>query len=120
MTDSKYTDSDIVALYDAQIAAHPTIERKGAKNPYTSVNGHMFSATNRDGEIGIRLSKEEQAAFLEKFDAKLFISYGATMRGYVTVPVSLLKSDEFQDYLNLSFKYVTSLVPKPTTRKKKK
>lgn len=118
----KYTASDpskTVELYDRQLTAHPTIERKGAKNPYTSVNGHMFSATNRDGEIGIRLSKEEQAAFLEKFDAKLFISYGATMRGYVTVPVSLLKSDEFQEYLDNSYAYVSSLPPKATKKPKK-
>ena len=119
MADDKYTDPNIVELYDAQIAAHPTIERKGAKNPYTSVNGHMFSATNKDREVGIRLSKEDQAAFLEKFDAKLFISYGATMRGYVTVPVSLLKSEYFQEYLDLSFNYVSSLEPKPTKKPKK-
>ena len=107
-------------LFEKQLYTHPTIDRKGAKNPYTSVNGHMFSCMNRDGEVGIRLSKEDQATFLEKFDAKLFISYGATMRGYVTVPVSLLESEEFQVYLDKSYDYVSSLKPKPTTRKRRK
>jgi len=118
----KYTASDpskTVELYETQIAAHPTIERKGAKNPYTSVNGHMFSAMNKAGEVGIRLSKEDQAAFLDKFGAKLFISYGATMRGYVTVPLSLLESEEFQTYLDKSYAYVTSLPPKATKKPKK-
>jgi len=118
----KYTASDpskIVELYDAQLTAHPTIESKGAKNPYTSVNGHMFSCMNKAGEVGLRLSKEDQAAFLEKFDAKLFVSYGATMKGYVIVPMSLLESKEFQTYLDKSYTYVTSLPPKATKKPKK-
>jgi len=110
-----------IDLYDRHIAAHPDIERKGAANPYTSVNGHMFSCLNKAGEIGIRLSKEDQAAFLEKHDATLFRSYGAVMRGYVSVPDDVLEDDAlFQQYLTRSFEYVRSLVPKPTTRKPKK
>jgi hypothetical protein len=35
--------ADQLALYDKLIATHPEIERKGAANPYTSLNGHMFS-----------------------------------------------------------------------------
>ena len=33
---------DKIALYDKLIATNPKIERKGASNPYTSLNGHMF------------------------------------------------------------------------------
>jgi hypothetical protein len=32
-----------VALYDKLIATNPGIERKGDANPYTSVNGNMFT-----------------------------------------------------------------------------
>ena len=116
MAEERFSHPDIVALYDAQIEAHPEIVRKGKNNPYTSVNGHMFSFTNKDLECGIRLSKEDQAAFIEEFDSKLFRSYGATMRGYVTVPVEMLKSDAFQDYLNKSYDWVRSLPPKPTKK----
>jgi hypothetical protein len=35
--------ADRLALYDKLIATMPEIERKGAANPYTSHNGHMFS-----------------------------------------------------------------------------
>ena len=118
---SRFTKDDpteTLALYDEHVARHPDIQRKGAKNPYTSANGHMFSFMNKDGEVGIRLSKEDQAAFIEEFDSKLFISYGATMRGYVTVPISLLESGAFQDYLTKSLEYVLSLPPKPTKKKK--
>lgn len=122
MSADRFTKPDIadtIALYDRQIEKHPEIERKGAKNPYTSANGHMFSFVNKDGEVGIRLSKEDQAAFMSEFDSKPFISYGATMRGYVTVPISLLESAEFQEYLTKSYEYVLSLKPKPTKKSRK-
>jgi hypothetical protein len=32
-----------VDLYDKLIATNPKIERKGAANPYTSLNGNMFT-----------------------------------------------------------------------------
>lgn len=34
-----------VKLYDALVATHPDIERKGKSSPYTSVNGNMFIST---------------------------------------------------------------------------
>ncbi len=35
--------ADKLALYEKLIATNPKIKRKGAANPYTSLNGHMFS-----------------------------------------------------------------------------
>lgn len=106
-----------VELYDRQIAAHPVIERKGAANPYTSVNGHMFSCINKLGDIGLRLSKEDRQQFLEEHNTKLLESYGVIITEYVVVPDNLLRSEEkFQPYLDMSFEYVKSLKPKPTTR----
>ena len=35
--------ADKLALYEKLIATHPQIERRGAANPYTSLNGHMFT-----------------------------------------------------------------------------
>jgi hypothetical protein len=34
--------ADKLALYEKLIATNPKIKRKGAANPYTSLNGHMF------------------------------------------------------------------------------
>ena len=119
---TKFVHSDpskTLELYDAQIAAHPTIERKGAKNPYTSVNGHMFSCMNKDGEVGVRFEKKEQEAMIEKYHAKQFMSYGAKMRWYVAVPISVLESEKFHEWLDRSYAYVTSLEPKPTKKTKK-
>ena len=37
-----------VALYDKLIATHPAIERKGDANPYTSLNGNMFTLLHQN------------------------------------------------------------------------
>ena len=52
-------------IYD-QIVAESGLERKGKTMPYTSANGYMFSQLNKNGEIGIRLSKEDGNAFFRE------------------------------------------------------
>jgi hypothetical protein len=99
--------------YDRLIASHPEIERKGVTNPYTSANGHMFTHLSKTGTMGLRLPKEERAAFLEKYNTPLYESHGAIMKEYVAVPDDLLQNTaELQPYLALSFAYVHSLKPK--------
>ena len=39
----KSATNDRTALYEALIATIPAIERKGDNNPYTSLNGNMFT-----------------------------------------------------------------------------
>lgn len=109
-----------LALYDALIATHPKIERKGKNMLYTSVNGHMFSYFSREGELGIRLSKEDGAAFVEKYKTGPFVQYGAVMRGYISIPDDLLANTaELKGYLAISYDYISALKPKPATREKK-
>jgi hypothetical protein len=50
-----------VALYDKLIATRPEIERKGDANPYTAVNGNMFTILLGSARLGIRLPEEERA-----------------------------------------------------------
>jgi hypothetical protein len=45
---------------------HPKIERKGAANPYTSLNGHMFTYLNPSGTMVLRLPEKEREEFLKK------------------------------------------------------
>ena len=80
----------------------------------------MFTCINKAGEVGVRLSKEDREDFIKKYDSALLESYGAVMREYVVVPVTVLKNKKkFLSYLDSSFEYVSSLKPKPTTKKKK-
>jgi hypothetical protein len=45
--------TDKVTLYDKLIATRPEIERKGDANPYTAVNGNMFTILVGSERLGI-------------------------------------------------------------------
>jgi hypothetical protein len=105
-------------LYDKLIATHPGIERKGAANPYTSLNGHMFTLLHGSRSLAIRLPEDDREMFLKKYKTTLFKAYGTIMPEYVAVPDALLsKTKELQKYLELSYEYVKTLKPKPTKKK---
>lgn len=100
-------------LYDKLVAKCPRFDRKGKTGPYTSANGHMFSFLNKDGEFGIRFSKEVQEKYIQEFDTSIFKSHGAVMRGYVLIPDDMLEDlDKLAEYLNESYDYVMTLEPK--------
>ena len=102
-----------LAFYDKLVAANPNFERKGKTVPYTSANGHMFSILNKDGEIGIRLSKVSGEKFMQEHQTTRFKSHGAFMRGYVLIPPHLYDDLEFLGaVLQEGYEYVLSLEPK--------
>jgi TfoX/Sxy family transcriptional regulator of competence genes len=109
-----------VELYEKLLATIPEIERKGADNPYTSVNGNMFSLLlSPEGRMALRLPEDEREAFLEKYKTKLYEAYGTVMKEYVAVPDGLLgKTKELQKYLKLSYAYAKTLKPKATKKKR--
>lgn len=112
--------SDKLALYEKLVATNPDIERKGATVPYTSVNGHMFSYLSKEGKVALRLPEAEREAFLKQYKARLCQTYGVVQPEYVEVPDSLLASTrELKRFFDASYRYVSPLKPKPTTRKKK-
>ena len=102
-----------LARYDILVDRCPRFERKGKTVPYTSANGHMFSILNKDGELGIRFSKEIQKKYMKEWDTTLFKSYNSIMHGYVLIPQEMLNDLEtLATYLNESYDYVMSLDPK--------
>jgi len=107
-----------VALYDKLIATNPRIERKGANNPYTAINGNMFTLLSaQTGGLAIRLPDDEREKFLKKYKTKLYEAYGVVMKEYVAVPDALLKkTGELAKYLELSYEYARTLKPKPTRK----
>jgi hypothetical protein len=99
--------------YDKLVAKCPRFERKGKAMPYTSANGHMFSLLNKDGQLGIRFSKNVQEKYIQEFETTIFKSYGAVMKGYVLIPDHMLEDlDKLAEYLNESYDYVMTLEPK--------
>jgi TfoX/Sxy family transcriptional regulator of competence genes len=109
-----------IAQFEKLVATQPDVERKGAANPYTSINGNMFALLHSpEGRFALRLPDAEREAFLAKYGAKLFEAYGAVMKEYVAVPDSLLaNTKELTKYFAISFTYAQSLRPKATARKK--
>ena len=112
--------ADKVASYEKLLSTIPDIERKGADNPYTSLNGNMFSLLlSPGGRMALRLPENEREQFLKRYKTTLFEAYGAVMKEYVAVPDSLLrKTKELQKYLALSYAYAKILKPKPTKKKR--
>lgn len=110
--------TDEVILYEKLLATIPQIKRKGAANPYTALNGNMFTLLYQSRKLAIRLPNGKREEFLRKYKSTLFAAYGAVMREYVSVPDSLLaKTQELQKYLALSYEYAKTLRPKAPTKK---
>jgi TfoX/Sxy family transcriptional regulator of competence genes len=118
MPAQKKTGADHEALYDRLIATNPEIERKGDANPYTAINGNMFTLLH-ESRLAIRLPEGEREKFLKKYKTKLYEAYGAVMREYVAVPDALLENTkELKRYLDLSHEYAKTLKPKATKKKR--
>ena len=109
-----------IALFEKLVATHPQAVLKGATIPYTSVNGNMYSYFTKDGYLALRRPEDTRAIFLKEYKTTLVTAYGIVQKEYVVVPDSLLKkTNELKPYFYNSYKYVSSLKPKPTTKKKK-
>ncbi len=107
-----------VELYDKLIVTISKIERKGAANPYTAVNGNMFTLLHQSSRLAIRLPEDKRQEFLKKYKTTLFEAYGAVMKEYVAVPDALLKNTrELKKYLEFSYEYAKTLKPKPSKKK---
>lgn len=99
--------------YDYLVAKCDLFERKGKTMPYTSANGSMFSLLNKEGQFGVRFSKEVQVAYFKMYSTTYFHSYNAVMKGYVLIPEHIFCDDQKMiALLNESFEYVMSLPPK--------
>src|SRR5262245_32700973 len=110
--------SAALAYYEKLVATNPAAERKGDTVPYTSLNGHMFSALHKDNTVALRLPEKERAAFLKKYRTSLASQYGVVQPEYVVVPGTLLaKTKELEPYFAASYEYVAGMNPKATTKK---
>lgn len=104
---------EVIAIYDRIIDGIQEFDRKGKTMPYTSANGYMFSQVNKDAELGIRMPTADGKKFMEEHNTGQFMSYGAKIRDYVTIPPAMLsEEDKIRDLLIAGFKHVMSLPPK--------
>ena len=109
---------EALTLYKAVVESNPVVEVKGAANPYTSRNGHMFSFLDADGSMALRLSKEMGQEFMAAYDSGPVIQYNSVMQGYVSIPESLLASTtDLQEWFHKSHDWIGNLEPKPTKKR---
>lgn len=112
---SKYEGPpEALALYTQAVnAGRGDSVVKGAKNPYTSRNGHMFSFLDAEGNMALRLSDDLQEEFDTQYESGPVIQYGSVMRGYVSVPAELLQNtDKLSDWFTKSYDWIGTLKPK--------
>src|SRR6185295_9768669 len=106
-------------LYEKLVRTDSRVELKGDTVPYTSLNGHMFSALHKDGTVALRLPAPEREAFLKKYKTSLAAHYGVVQPEYVVVPDRLLADTAaLKPYFAVSVAYVSALKPKAATKKK--
>ncbi len=90
---------------------------KGAKNPYTSRNGHMFSFLDAEGAMALRLSDDLRDEFGTRYDMAPVVQYGSVMRGYVAIPDELLEdTDAIRAWFDKSYEWIGTLEPTPTKK----
>jgi len=108
--------SDALERYAAVVEQSGEAVR-GAKNPYTSRNGHMFSFLDADGAMALRLSNELIDEFLSRYESGPVIQYGSVMRGYVSVPDDLLSdTEELGSWFEKAYVWIGTLEPKATKK----
>ncbi len=120
MAKKTYTGpAERLEAYEAAVATQPEVPRKGAANPYTSLNGHMFSFLDAEGAMCLRLSPDEREQFLRDYDSQLAVQYGRTMKEYVVVPAEMLTdTSAIAPWFARSLAWIGTLKAKPTTAKK--
>lgn len=118
MVDWSMDRDAVLDIYDRLIAQHDGLARKGKANAYTAMNGNMFSFVGPDGEMCIRLSKDDIAAYGDHYPNDPVIRYNSVMNGYVAVPEALLKDEPaLTDWFAKSVKCAEGLKPKLTKKK---
>ena len=111
---------DRLALYQRLLAAVPEIEEKSYfGSAYTAVNGNMYSMISKYGSVGIWLSDDVRAEFVERFGARMYQADPAwpVSKKLVAVPDDLLADTEtLRPYMEASYRFAVTLRPKPTTK----
>lgn len=106
------------ARYTELVATVGEASLRGAKIPYTSMTGSMYSYLGENG-VGLRLPADAREEFRAKYQTTLYRAYGIVQKEivrkeYVTVPAGLLaKTGELAAYFRVSFDYAKTLRPKP-------
>ncbi|MDX8349200.1 hypothetical protein SLH49_14535 [Cognatiyoonia sp. IB215446] len=102
-----------LAIYRDLVARFFDDKVKGKANPYTSMNGNMYSLLDPAGRICLRMAEEDRARFAESFGTEPVEQYGAIMRGYVAIPNErLVEPDALEEAFATCLRHARSLKKK--------
>ena len=108
---SKYPGpAERLSVYRDLVERHGAAEVKGAKNPYTSLNGWMTSFLDPDGIICLRLGSEDRAVAIDA-GANEVQQYGRNMPDFVGLPLGISQVDA-DLWFDRSWAHTGLLVPK--------
>lgn len=67
----------------------------------------MTSFIDKEGVVSIRLDDQDREKFLDKYDSRISVQYGAQMKEFVVVPEALLeRRDELREWFVRSWEWV--------------
>ncbi|MEM9502238.1 MAG: TfoX/Sxy family protein [Pseudomonadota bacterium] len=109
--------AEALARYEEIVGEYPDLKVKGKANKYTSMNGNMFSALQKDGVLTLRLSEAEKNQYNNANGTEDVISYGSVLRGYVYVTSEIWDdAEKLRALFKQSVAYAETLKPKPTKK----
>lgn len=107
--------------YDELVAAFPDVPRKGKANPYTSLNGYMFSFIDKAGLLHFRLPKARIAELIAQGLAEHAFQYGRNMPDFAQMSDEVFRDLEAAKAIFAeSLGHTASLKPKATKKAGKK
>jgi len=114
---AKPTYAEALERYQKLVSGVKDLQVKGKANPYTSINGNMFSFLDKSGKLCLRLSKDDQETFVAKHKTKPVEQYGSVMRGYVEIPESVAQDSALlKKYFRKCLANARTLPAKPTKK----
>src|SRR5687768_11181153 len=99
-------------LFKKMLEEFPDVELKGKTMPYTSINGNMFSFFDKEGDLHLRLSKNDRDEFLTCFPDNISIQHGVLMKEYVRVHEIIFDDGSLSKHFRKSLDYSSKLKSK--------
>lgn len=104
--------------YEKHASEHWSVAVKGKANPYTSLNGNMFSFLGKDGTLAVRLAPSKREAHNARHGLGPVTQYNAVMKDYVWVPDEVVgDATAMSALMRDALDFAMTLKPKATRKK---
>lgn len=115
----KKVSPELSDFLEKKLIDYPCVKKKMFGCPVYFVNDNMFAGIHSDN-IFIRLSEEDRKRIIAEYDEACIFEpmEGRKMKEYVVIPETIINDSEAMGmWLNLSFRFTSSLPPKVKRKK---